>query len=101
MNGMEKTITELHGMLKTAELGMKPTSEVLIVNHGKRGKKRGQDFHKGKGTVAKERGLTLLRHRSPSLTRRSPKRKYQKKEIAITAISLATGGGTVLSMWRK
>ena len=35
MHNMEKTISELHGMVKTAEHNIKTTSKVLMVQKGK------------------------------------------------------------------
>ena len=50
MHNMEKTISELHGMLKTAEKNLKNnTKEVLMVNKGKGMKRVG----KGKGKATK------------------------------------------------
>ena len=41
MNGLEKSLTELHGMLKTAEQNIKhKTSDVLLVQKGKKTKKK-------------------------------------------------------------
>ena len=45
MHGMNKIISELHGMLKTAEKNIKTTKDILMVNKGK-GMKR---MRKGKG----------------------------------------------------
>ena len=53
MHGMEKTLTELHGMLKTAELNIKSTSEVLMVQKGKNPKKRDREQRKGKAKGVK------------------------------------------------
>ena len=47
MHGMEKTLTELHGMLKTAELNIKSSTDVLMVQKGKNHKKRDRDYGKG------------------------------------------------------
>ncbi|KAJ9541684.1 hypothetical protein OSB04_028190 [Centaurea solstitialis] len=53
MNNMEKTIAELHSMLKTAELSMgTKTKDVLMVKDGGVKKKRGHmNTSKGKGQV--------------------------------------------------
>ena len=53
MHGMEKTLTELHGMLKTAELNIKSSTDVLMVQKGKNPKKRDRDYGKGKGKAVK------------------------------------------------
>ena len=47
MHGINKTISELHGMLKTAEKNIKTTKDVLMVNKGKGIKMMG----KGKGKI--------------------------------------------------
>jgi hypothetical protein len=52
MNGIEKTLTELHGMLKTAELSMisEPKKDILMVRSGRVTKNQGQKRKaKGKG----------------------------------------------------
>ena len=49
MHHMEKTIPELHGMLKTAEQNIKTTSSVLMVKKGKGMKRKGNFKGKGKG----------------------------------------------------
>ena len=50
MNGLEKSIPELHGMLQTAEDNIsKPTTNVLMVQKGKGMKKKGKPLAKGKG----------------------------------------------------
>ena len=45
MNGMEKTVSELHGMLKTAEASIKkaPSTVLLVQNKGK-GKGKGKRY---------------------------------------------------------
>ena len=57
MHGMNKTISELHGILKTAKKNIKTTKDVLMVNEGKgmkrmeKGKvkiKASKDFQKSK-----------------------------------------------------
>ena len=53
MHGMNKTISELHGMLKTAEKNIKTTKDVLMVNKGKGMKRMG----KGKGKIKAFKGL--------------------------------------------
>ena len=53
MHGMNKTISDLHGMLKTAKNNIKTTKDVLMVNKGK-GKKR---MGKGKGKIKASKGF--------------------------------------------
>ena len=48
MNGLEKSLTELHGMLKIAEQNIKhKTSDVLLVQKGKKTKKKRKENGKG------------------------------------------------------
>ncbi|KAA0066400.1 Retrovirus-related Pol polyprotein from transposon TNT 1-94 [Cucumis melo var. makuwa] len=51
MHGMERSLTELHEMLKIAELNIKSSYEVLMVQKGKNPKKRERDQGNGKGKV--------------------------------------------------
>ena len=53
IHGMNKTISELHGMLKIAEKNIKTTKDVLIVNKGKDMKRMG----KGKGKIKASKGF--------------------------------------------
>ena len=53
MHGMNKTVSELHGMLKTAEKNIKTTKDVLMVNKRKRMKWIG----KGKFKIKASKGL--------------------------------------------
>ena len=53
MHDMNKTISELHGMLKTAEKNIKIIKDVLMVNKEKRMKRIG----KGKGKIKASKGL--------------------------------------------
>ncbi|KAA0041788.1 uncharacterized protein E5676_scaffold95G00810 [Cucumis melo var. makuwa] len=48
MHGMEKSLTKLHGMLKTTKLNINFCFEVLMVQKGKNPKKSERD--QGKGT---------------------------------------------------
>ena len=48
MHNMEKTVSELHGMLKTAEQNIKNTKDVLMVNKGKGMKRKGKGKRKVK-----------------------------------------------------
>ena len=52
MNGMEKTLTELHGMLKTAKESIKKSANhVMMVQKENRKRKRKMPKGKGKGKV--------------------------------------------------
>ena len=53
MHGMNKTVSKLHRMLKTAEKNIKTTKVVLMVNKGKGIKRVG----KGKGKIKASKGL--------------------------------------------
>ncbi|KAA0060817.1 ATP-dependent DNA helicase Q5 [Cucumis melo var. makuwa] len=46
MHGMEISFTKLYGMLKTVELNIKSSLEVLMVQKGKNPKKRGPTSRK-------------------------------------------------------
>ena len=54
MHGMNKTIFELHGMLKTTKKNIKTNKDVLMVNKGKGMKRMG----KGKGKIKAFRSLS-------------------------------------------
>ena len=53
MHGMNKTVSELHGMLKTVENNIKTAKDVLMVNKGKGMKRIG----KGKGKIKASKGF--------------------------------------------
>ena len=53
MHGMNKTVSELHEIFKTAEKNIKTTKDVLMVNKGK-GMKR---MEKGKGKIKASKGF--------------------------------------------
>ena len=53
IHGMNKTVFELHGMLKTTEKNIKTTKDVLMVNKGKGMKRMG----KGKGKIKASKGF--------------------------------------------
>ena len=53
IQGMNKTVSELHGMLKNAEKNIKTTKNVLMVNKGKGMKRMG----KGKGKIKASKGF--------------------------------------------
>ncbi|KAK9144304.1 hypothetical protein Sjap_004207 [Stephania japonica] len=83
MNNMEKSISELHLMLKTAEQNIKkPSGNVLMVQKGKGMKKKG----KGKAKVARVQLLCSSKaswnKSSPTALLQSTKRK--RKEIVIS-----------------
>jgi hypothetical protein len=53
MNGMDKTMTELHGMLKSAEEGLKKDAKhVMLVNKTTSFKKKAKPGKKGKAKVS-------------------------------------------------
>ncbi|XP_050216848.1 uncharacterized protein LOC126667806 [Mercurialis annua] len=71
MHNMEKTTTELHGMLKTAEKNIKnEIKDVLMVNKGKGMKRSG----KGKGKAFKK-----SKPKSKPKTKDEPKAKPPKE----------------------
>ena len=49
MNGLEKSMTELHRMLKTAEQNLRKPNDVLLVKKEMNFKKKGKEKAKGKG----------------------------------------------------
>ena len=67
MNALEKSITELHGMLKDAEQNFKKTTPVLMVQKGK-----------GKGGVRKGKPKDKVRPKSKG---KAPKPKPQKEGV--------------------
>ena len=70
MHNMEKTVSELHGMLKTAEKNLKSnTKDVLMVNKGKGMKRVG----KGKGKATK--GLQKPKPKPKPKSKAEPKAK--------------------------
>ncbi|KAJ1253466.1 hypothetical protein BS78_K167000 [Paspalum vaginatum] len=93
MNGLEKSLTELHGMLKTVEQNIKnETSDVLLVQKGKRFKKKG----KAKGNnhaIAESSSIIILR-------------KYLSLNLLLAqhvsiAKMLAIGKGTAQNTWKR
>jgi hypothetical protein len=62
MNGMDKSLTELHGMLKTAEknIKLKPKRDVLVVSKGKGFKKTGNGKRKAKADPNKGNGKAVV-----------------------------------------
>ncbi|KAJ8763814.1 hypothetical protein K2173_003596 [Erythroxylum novogranatense] len=93
MHNMEKSIDELHGMLKTAEENLKgkvkTTNEVLVVQKGKAFKKKGTTKDKGKVPKSKSKPKPKLRLRHP------------RREFASTAMNLVIGKGAANSIWKS
>ena len=94
MHSMEKTISELHGMLKTAEKNIKSnTKDVLMVNKGKGIKK----VSKGKGKASK--GFQKSKAKPKPKSKAEPKSKPPRKEFAFSAKSQATGKEIASCIW--
>ena len=88
MHHMDKSIAELHGMLKNVKTNIQKTNSVLMVQKGEGMKRKG----KGKGNKAKKgKGHPSLRPRSQSLPRR---------EFASSVMNKVIGRGTVSSTWK-
>ena len=67
MNGLEKSLTKLHGMLKTAEQNIQhKASDVLLVQKGKKPKKKRKA--KGKGHAKAESSSKDRKPKKPSAT---------------------------------
>ena len=65
MNGWEKSISELHGMLKTAEKNIpSKTPQVLMIREGKVKKNKGKNF-KGKPQDGKGKGKKASQNPPP------------------------------------
>ncbi|KAL9227901.1 hypothetical protein vseg_003538 [Gypsophila vaccaria] len=62
MNGVEKSQTELHGMLKTAEKNIKlnPKRDNMMTSRGKRVMKPNKGKGKGKARAIKGNGMTVV-----------------------------------------
>ena len=83
MHGMEKTLTELHGMLKIAEQSIKKTTPVLVVQKAKVMKEKSKPKSKNKvGPYTK--GKVAYTSKGKELGLLSPKLK--RKECASTAM---------------
>ncbi|KAK9087349.1 hypothetical protein Syun_029743 [Stephania yunnanensis] len=77
MNNMEKSISELHFMLKTAEQNIKKSSSnVLMVRKGKGMKKKG----KGKAKVAKAAAAPVIKPVEQVKPRPIPASKHPKEK---------------------
>ncbi|KAJ9552452.1 hypothetical protein OSB04_016497 [Centaurea solstitialis] len=109
MNNMEKSIAELHSMLKTAELNMGAKSkpkDVLMVRDGGVKKKH------GKGASAKERVqhrpsrmhpkfVKKSKARARARARKSKPTKQGLKIVASHAMKLVIGGKTAQSVMKQ
>ncbi|XP_021631812.1 uncharacterized protein LOC110629206 [Manihot esculenta] len=93
MHKMDKSVTELHGMLKSAEENIHKTNHVLIVQKGisKKGKAKGKVPTKSKDNKAGPKSKDK-RKRHPSLSPSPSKMRAH----ASTIIMLGIGKGTVL-----
>ena len=91
MNEMDKSISELHTMLKTIEQNIKSKlGHILMVQKGKGFKK------KGKGKV-RERLESPMLSPSPNL---NPRLKPQRRVFVSFAMNLVIGRETVSCFWR-
>ena len=88
MHDMNKTISKLHGMLKTSKKNIKTITDILMVNKGKGMKRMG----KGKGKIKAFRSLSP----SPNL---HPKQNHLRKEYVFSAMSQAIGKEVINSIW--
>jgi hypothetical protein len=95
INGMEKTVTELHGMLKTTEDSIKKNpNHVMIVQKEKK-----------KGSIerlprAKASKIFLMTPRALSLRQKASMTLLLMRNASIATIR-GTGSGTVRSTWRS
>ena len=84
MNEMDKSISELHTMLKTAEQNIKSkSSHVLMVQNGKGFKKKGKSKGKGKG-----------KSNAQPKPKPEPKDKAQRRVFVSFAMNLVIGRET-------
>ena len=89
MHHMEKSIAELHGMLKNVETNIQKTNPVLMVQKGEDMKRKGKG--KGNKRPRKAKDSQSLRPRSQSLPRR---------EFASSIMNKVIGRGIVSSTWK-
>lgn len=95
MNNMKKSVSELHGMLKTAEQNIKKPSSVLM---GVVGVEKERGKARAKVGLARCQHLELLhwmQNPSPSQAR------WQRMVLAFTAMSLVIGSEIASSILRK
>ena len=93
MNGMEKTVSELHGMLKTAEASIKKApSTVLLVQD--KGKGKGKGKRKGDAEVG---GTKVAAKPNPPPAKKA---KPNKDTVCFSARSRDTGRETVNCSWK-
>ena len=88
MHNMEKTISELHGMLKTAEHNINTTSNVLMV----------QRVRVRPGITRSPSPILILKGKSLKLS--SLKLGNQRKGNAYSAMSQVIGKGIASSTWK-
>ncbi|KAJ9551763.1 hypothetical protein OSB04_015808 [Centaurea solstitialis] len=104
MNNMEKTIAELHSMLKTAELNMgnkNKTKDVLMVKDGGVKKKNGHaSTSKGKGPVQAIQSAPK-KGKGKGKGKKVKPNKARPKTAASYAMRSVTGGKTALSVMKQ
>ncbi|KAG8649199.1 hypothetical protein MANES_08G076337v8 [Manihot esculenta] len=96
MHGMDKSITELHGMLKSAEENIHKTNTMLMVQKGTRRGKARKRFHLSPRITRLGLNPKAIRKRHPSPSP-SPSKK---RAHGSTVTMLGIGKGTVLYTWR-
>ena len=98
MHNMEKTNSELHGMLKTAEHNIKTTSNVLMVQKGKGKETKRKWVIKGKAKDNKKPKPNPDTKGSLKLS--SLRLRNRKKGTAFSAINQVVGKGIASSTWK-
>ncbi|KAJ9558234.1 hypothetical protein OSB04_012848 [Centaurea solstitialis] len=107
MNNMEKSIAELHSMLKTAELNMgtkNKTKDVLMVRDGGVKKKHGHtSTSKGKGPVQAVQSAPKVHNKGKgrARARRSSQIKLGPRIAASHAMRSVIGGKTAQSVMKQ
>ncbi|KAJ9543708.1 hypothetical protein OSB04_023415 [Centaurea solstitialis] len=95
MNNMEKTIAELHSMLKTAELNMgtkNKTKDVLMVRDGRVKKKHGHgSTSKGKGPVQAVQSAPKVRENDKGKGKKVKPNKARTENRCFTSKQLVSG----------